>query len=149
MTTKCYSGSGAGKNNPDQQCIRNIGPVPATTYRLETCQNYMHGSTVRPCSFWMYPVNGDGGFDEVCGRSEILIHGCRCCESNDLDHTEPPVDGCSAGCVIMNIENRKQLRIGDTVKVYQYDPKYKNGEFLEGAFEHEEDFVTEITPAME
>ena len=118
-----YSGNTAARNNPDRQCERNVGPVPATTYTLHTCQDSMHsGSKVRPCSFWMYPKYGNDGFDEVCGRSQIMIHGCRCCESNDYDHSEPPLAGCSAGCVIINEENRKKLRVGDTVVVQHYDP---------------------------
>jgi hypothetical protein len=46
---------------------------------------------VRPCSFWVVPVNEE----EMCGRTEIFIHGCTCCTNGDL--TEPPTDGCSAG----------------------------------------------------
>ncbi len=59
---------------------------------------------------------------EMCGRTEIFIHGCRCCESNNYDHSEPPIAGCSAGCVIMNEENRKKLKVGDKITVVHYEP---------------------------
>ena len=64
----------------------------------------------------------------MCGRSEIFIHGCNCCTS--YDSTVPPGPGCSAGynywltlsCIIINEENRKKLRVGDTIIVGNYDP---------------------------
>jgi hypothetical protein len=42
INTLAYSGSGDGRNNPSKQCIVNIGPLPASTYKLETCVNVMH-----------------------------------------------------------------------------------------------------------
>lgn len=34
---KCYSGSGAGLDNPKMEAVHNIGPIPAGDYRLERC----------------------------------------------------------------------------------------------------------------
>ena len=71
----------------------------------------MHENAQRPCSFYLDPMNpGD-----ICGRGDFFIHGCQCCSSGD--HTEPPAAGCSAGCVIISYENRRKLRLGDTLIV--------------------------------
>ena len=52
----------------------------------------MHDPPVdRPCSFWIEAVDES----QMCGRSEIFIHGCNCCTS--YDSTAPPGPGCSAG----------------------------------------------------
>lgn len=42
INTVCYSGQGEGYNNPAKQCVSNVGPLPATTYKLATCVNVMH-----------------------------------------------------------------------------------------------------------
>ncbi len=31
--------------------------------------------------------------------------------------------GCSSGCIVMNYDNRRKLKLGDTVIVEHYDPK--------------------------
>lgn len=48
-----------------------------------------------------------------------MLHGCECCTEND--ETEPPVDGCSKGCVIISHENRKKARVGDIIIVKPYE----------------------------
>lgn len=48
-----YSGQGKGYLNPDYQCVVNTGPLPATTYKLDTCVNVMHQTTQKPCSFYL------------------------------------------------------------------------------------------------
>jgi hypothetical protein len=42
IDTLAYSGQGEGYNNPAKQCVVNTGPLPASTYKLDTCVNYMH-----------------------------------------------------------------------------------------------------------
>jgi hypothetical protein len=111
IDTKGYSGQGKGYLNPDEQCTPSIGPVPASTYKLSYCKNKMHETTDRPCSFYLDPQRPE----EVCGRSDFFIHGCQCCTSGD--DSEPPAAGCSAGCVIINYESRRKLRIGDSIIV--------------------------------
>jgi len=54
----------------------------------------------------------------MCGMDDYFIHGCQCCTSND--DTEPPVNGCSAGCIVINYENRRKIRVGDIIIVRQY-----------------------------
>ncbi|CAK57728.1 unnamed protein product (macronuclear) [Paramecium tetraurelia] len=121
-----YSGSGQYRNDPASMCIKNKGPAPATTYKITLCKNTMHNPPVdRPCSFWIEAVDEK----TMCGRSEIFIHGCQCCSNGDW--TEPPVDGCSAGCVIINEANRKKLRVGDTIIIEQRDPLGDDVQFLE------------------
>ena len=54
IDTKCYSGAGTGLNNPDKQCVSNVGPLPATTYKIGYCKNTMHDPPVqRPCAFYL------------------------------------------------------------------------------------------------
>ena len=55
----------------------------------------------------------------MCGRSAFFIHGCQCCTSGDL--SQPPIDGCSAGCVVIDLNDRLKLRVGDTLVVHNYE----------------------------
>lgn len=55
IDTKTYSGKGSGYLNPRMQCIKNLGPLPATTYKLAYCVNIMHQTKKRPCSFYLEP----------------------------------------------------------------------------------------------
>lgn len=111
IDTRGYSGNHKGRNNPSMQCVSNVGPAPAGQYRLDFCKDVMHGTVPRPCSFYMKPLNEK----QMCGITEIMIHGCQCGTKGDT--TAPPVDGCSAGCVVINHENRKKLRVGDIITV--------------------------------
>ena len=121
IDTKCYSGSGAGLNNPDKQCVSNVGPLPATVYKLGYCKNTMHDPPVqRPCAFYLEPQKPS----EMCGRSAFFIHGCACCTPGD--DTTPPTAGCSAGCIVMNYAHRRKLRVGDTLIVKHYEKEEEN-----------------------
>jgi hypothetical protein len=53
VNTHAYSGSGDGLNNPAKQCVVNVGPLPATTYKLGYCTNVMHSTVDRPCAFYL------------------------------------------------------------------------------------------------
>ena len=57
----------------------------------------------------------------MCGRSAFFIHGCQCCTAGDTSN--PPVAGCSAGCIVLAIQHRQKLRVGDTIQVIKYEPK--------------------------
>ena len=111
IDTHGYSGSTKGRNKPSMQCIKNTGPAPAGKYKLGGCTDIMHGDKPRPCSFHMNPLDNS----KMCGRSAIMLHGCSC--GTKGDNTQPPTAGCSAGCVIINIDNRKKLRNGDIITV--------------------------------
>ena len=117
INTKGYSGNGKGYLNPNYQCVSNVGPLPASTYKLAYCRNVMHDTVQRPCSFYLEPQKPS----EMCGRDAFFIHGCNCCTSGDS--TEPPAAGCSAGCIVIKYEERIKLRIGDTLIVQHYEPK--------------------------
>lgn len=115
IETRGYSGRGSGKNNPLEQCnLADIGPLPATVYKLAYCKNVMHEVSQRPCSFYLDPQVPE----EMCGREDFFVHGCDCCAAGD--DREPPPDGCSEGCVIISYANRRKLRLGDTLVVVQY-----------------------------
>ncbi|KAL4493589.1 hypothetical protein ABPG72_004082 [Tetrahymena utriculariae] len=116
IETRTYSGQGEGYLNPAKQCVVNVGVLPANTYKLGYCKDLMHETTTRPCSFYLDPQDES----KMCGRNDFFIHGCQCCTEGDT--TQPPVGGCSAGCIIMNIENRQKLRVGDIVYVVRNDP---------------------------
>jgi hypothetical protein len=111
IDTKGYSGNGKGRNNPAMQCEKNVGPLPVNVYKLSHCQDYMHGSTPRPCSFVLSPTEPS----KMCGRSDFLVHGCQSCTS--CDNMTPPCGTCSAGCVVIPVHERMKLRVGDTVTV--------------------------------
>ena len=118
IDTHGYSGSPAGRNDPTKQCIVSTGPAPAGQYNLSGCKDTMHNETViRPCSFWMTPLDES----KMCGRSGIMLHGCQCC--TDGDTTEPPIDGCSEGCVVIRRAERMKVRVGDIITVEHYEPK--------------------------
>lgn len=117
IDTHGYSGKDRGYLNPDEECTPGIGPVPASTYKLAYCKNVMHETTARPCSFYLDPQSPE----EVCHRSDFFIHGCNCCTSGD--DTEPPTGGCSAGCIIINYDNRRKLRLGDILIVQHHEPR--------------------------
>ena len=35
---------GSALNNPNDTCVKNLGPAPATTYQLAGCTDVMHGN---------------------------------------------------------------------------------------------------------
>ena len=116
IDTYGYSGNATGRNNPEMQCVRMIGPAPATEYVIEYCKNWMHNTSFnRPCSFSLKPLEEE----EMCGRNAFFIHGCQCCTEGDL--TAPPIDGCSAGCIVVPIYERMKLRVGDYITVKNYE----------------------------
>lgn len=110
-----------GRNNPEAQCVPNIGPAPANVYILAKCSDTMHkGTVITPCAFPMTPQ------DEslMCGRFAFWIHGCGSCDGTNCDYTEPPCGTCSQGCIVIPKTERVKLRTGDIVKVMNYDPNY-------------------------
>lgn len=117
VNTHGYSGQGEGYLNPDKQCVVNTGPLPAARYKITYCKNVMHTNTTRPCSFYLEPQEPS----KMCGRGDFFIHGCECCTQGDSK--TPPVAGCSAGCIVINYENRLKFRVGDTIIVEHYEPK--------------------------
>lgn len=79
-----YSGSPAGKNDPSQQDVSCVGPIPRGTYTIgEPFSSSAHGP-------FCLPLQPDPA-NQMFGRDGFLMHG---------DSIEQP--GCaSEGCVIM------------------------------------------------
>jgi hypothetical protein len=94
-----YSGCDNGKNNPDMQAIRDVGPIPQGEWTIEgpPSNSPEHG----PYVLRLEPASGTDTF----GRGGFLMHG---------DSKEHP--GCaSKGCVIMPRLIREQVwNSGDT-----------------------------------
>ena len=79
-----YAGGGEGKNNPEMQEVRNIGPIPQGIYTIGEPRNTgKHGPYVLDLT--PDPDN------EMFGRSEFLIHG---------DSISKPGEA-SQGCIIL------------------------------------------------
>lgn len=82
--SKGYSGNGQGRNNPDMQHVKNVGPLPQGRYMIgDKFNSAEHGPECLP----LVPDAKNVMFD----RSGFLIHG---------DSTTNP--GCaSQGCLIL------------------------------------------------
>lgn len=79
-----YSGAGAGKNNPTEENMQNVGPIPEGLYDIEEpFDSPTHG----PFALRLLPDTGNVMF----GRSGFLIHG---------DSIERPGEA-SEGCIIL------------------------------------------------
>lgn len=80
-----YSGFEQGKNNPQMQNVRGVGPVPCGLWQIGELVPYGHelGPNVMPLS----PQPGT----ETFGRDGFFIHG---------DSIEHPGDG-SHGCIVL------------------------------------------------
>lgn len=94
-----YSGIDAGRNNPDMQALRNLGPIPQGEWTIfgPPVNTRDHG----PYVLRLEPKAQTNTF----GRSGFLMHG---------DSIESP--GCAShGCVIMPRVVREQVwSSGDT-----------------------------------
>ena len=87
-----YSGAGAGKNNPDKQDVKNVGPVPKGVYTINApVDTKTHGPFVLPLV--PHPDNA------MFGRSGFLIHG---------DSVVNP-GTASEGCIIVNRPAREVI----------------------------------------
>jgi hypothetical protein len=79
-----YSGAAEGKNNPTEENVQNLGPIPEGFYDIEAPEDSpKHG----PYALRLLPDAGNAMY----GRSEFLIHG---------DSIERP-GAASEGCIIM------------------------------------------------
>jgi hypothetical protein len=77
-----YSGAGDGKNNPELQNVKDIGPIPQGLYTISEPQD-------SPTPFAL-PLTPDP-VNEMFGRDDFLMHG---------DSIENP-GAASEGCIIM------------------------------------------------
>jgi type VI secretion system (T6SS) effector TldE1-like protein len=87
-----YSGAGSGKNNPTEENVQNVGPIPEGFYGIDAPINSSkHGPFALP----LLPDPGNDMF----GRDEFLIHG---------DSIENP-GTASEGCIIQPRVAREQV----------------------------------------
>lgn len=88
---KGYAGFGAGRNSPDHQYERNIGPLPVGWW-------YVNGATdhhrLGPVAFHLRPE----AETETKGRSGFLIHG------------DNATGNASRGCIILDRAERQRVR---------------------------------------
>jgi Protein of unknown function (DUF2778) len=93
-----YSGKGRklaeGRNNPDLQHVRNVGPIPGRHWRIGNAENH---PTTGPLSIRLTPKTGTNTF----GRAGFLIHGNN--SANDA----------STGCIIMARGIREEILASD------------------------------------
>jgi hypothetical protein len=85
-----YSGHGDGKNKPDKEAVKNVGPIPRGLYKIGNAREYKK----MPNCFDLTPEGHDAH-----GRTEFLIHG----DSNTAPGT------ASNGCIILGPALRKQI----------------------------------------
>lgn len=87
---ECYSGTGDGRNNPDMQDVRNVGPVPQGKYRIGYA---FDDDRLGPDVMQLVPLPGT----ETFGRDGFLIHGNN--KENDASH----------GCLIAPPDIRRKI----------------------------------------
>lgn len=77
-----YSGHGIGKNNPDYESVKNVGPIPKGLYKLGKPFDSDHTG---PYSIPLIPDPSNKMF----GRSSFLMHG------DDKEHPGEASLGCT------------------------------------------------------
>ena len=85
-----YAGKGDGKNNPDKEAVKRVGPIPRGLWTIGKPREY---KKMANC-FDLNPVDHD-----ALGRSQFLIHG----DSRTAPGT------ASEGCIILSPEVRKKI----------------------------------------
>lgn len=88
-----YSGAGSGKNNPEKENVRNVGPIPRGEWTIV-------GPPVNTAEHGPYVLTLKPSADTpTFGRDGFLLHG---------DSKESP--GCAShGCVIMPRSAREEV----------------------------------------
>lgn len=87
-----YAGNGMGKNNPADQAIEGVGPVPQGLWTIGTPRN---SPTTGPFTMDLDPAPGTN----TLGRSAFRIHG------DSLNH--PGM--ASHGCIILSRPMREAI----------------------------------------
>jgi hypothetical protein len=100
-----YSGNGSSKNNPDDQCVVDLGPIPRGSYTIGAPidgEPVAFGRKIRPETVGKFALplvpNAD---NNMCNprRTGFFIHG---------DSSEHPGDA-SQGCIIMSHSTRQKI----------------------------------------
>lgn len=90
-----YSGNGEGKNNPDMESVKGIGPIPKGTYTITKAYTNIHTGKVT-MNLIPSPKN------EMYGRGDFRIHGDSIKEPGTASH----------GCIIMPLNIRLAIDKG-------------------------------------
>lgn len=90
--TKGYAGRGVGKNNPDYEMRRGLGPLPIGRYQVLGPFDHRRFG---PICFRLLQISGP-----TYGRSGFLIHG---------DSKARP-GSASSGCIILSRDAREAVR---------------------------------------
>lgn len=85
-----YAGKGEGKNNPDKEKEKNVGPIPQGVWKIGKARDF---KGMANC-FDLAPVGHNAH-----GRTEFLIHG---------DSKKDP-GNASEGCIILGPDVRKKI----------------------------------------
>jgi hypothetical protein len=93
-----YAGRGEGKNNPDKEAVRNVGPIPRGLYTIGKARVF---KKMTSC-FDLTPLG-----HKALGRSGFLIHG----DSRAAPGT------ASKGCIVLPLEVRKKIAASGVVKL--------------------------------
>ena len=91
-----YAGFGEGVNNPADQAIPDVGPIPRGFYTIGPA--FTHPAA-GPMTMRLTPQPGTDTF----GRSGFLMHG----DTASMDHT------ASHGCIIQNRSVRATVAVSD------------------------------------
>jgi hypothetical protein len=92
VVAKGYAGREAGKNNPDMQNVKGIGPLPRGWYTVEAPQDH---PTVGKYAMRLIPDAGN----EMYGRNSFFMHG---------DSSEHP-GLASHGCIVLPRAQREKF----------------------------------------
>ena len=94
LVARGYSGHDAGVNNPADQALHNVGPIPQGQWNISAPrETTSHGP-------YVLPLTAKAG-TETFGRSGFLIHG-------DLV-TAPGQHQASLGCIILARSEREKI----------------------------------------
>jgi hypothetical protein len=89
-----YAGKGNATNDPDQQCVTDMGPIPRGFYTILPAMTHPRLGNIA------LPLKPDDN-NEMCGRSDFFIHG---------DSVSDP-GNASKGCIIMNHTVRRMVSV--------------------------------------
>jgi len=89
-----YSGTGLGRNNPAEQAVQNVGPIPQGQYQIGAAYD---DPTLGPCVMHIDPLPDTN----TLGRSLFRIHGDNA--RHDASH----------GCIILGPSIRHLIAASD------------------------------------
>ena len=91
-----YAGFGEGVNNPSDQSVPDVGPIPQGFYTIGAAFTHPQAG---PLAMRLEPEPGTNVF----GRDGFLMHG----DTASMDHT------ASHGCIIMDHTTRATVAVSD------------------------------------